>query len=468
MMQAPLVESVDQAMAELASRMTGTLVRPGDPAYDEARAVWNGMIDLRPAAVARCASAADVQAALRVVRATGLPLAVRGGGHNVAGFGTVDAGIVVDLSPLRAVHVDPERRRVRVGGGATLGDLDAATQAHGLVVPAGVVSATGVAGLTLTGGIGWTRRKWGLSCDNLVGAELVTAAGDVVTVDEESDPDLLWGLRGGGGNFGVVTELVFEAHPLGPEVSFLFALYPLELARRVLAEHERLVVSAGEEVSTIAVLGHVPPLEDFPTEVHEQPFVGVLGLYAGPVEEGEEALRPFRTLGEPLVDLSGPMRYVDVQQVYDADYPDGHRYYWKSTRLPALSGDVVDALVEQVRRAPSKHSTIDVWLNGGAIARVPEDGTAFSGRGGLYVVNPEANWESPSDDDANVAWAREVLAAVEVDASGGAYLNFPGFLEEGQNLVRASHGANYERLADLKRRLDPDNLFRRNANVEPA
>jgi FAD/FMN-containing dehydrogenase len=467
-MSQSIAEQMATTLEELASNLDGELVRPGDPGYDEARSVWNGMIDLRPAAVARCASTDDVRNALRVARATGLPLAVRGGGHNVAGFGTVDGGLVIDLSLMRAVTVDPTARRVRAGGGVTLGDLDAATQAHGLVVPSGVVSETGIAGLTLSGGLGWVRRKWGLTSDNLVGATLVTASGDVLEITEESDPDLLWGLRGGGGNFGVVTEFGFDAHPLGPEVAFLFALYPLESARHVLAEHERIVDAVGDAVSTIAVLGHVPPLDDFPAEIHEAPYAGVLGMYAGPAEEGERALRPLRELGELLVDLSGPMQFIDAQKIYDPDYPAGHRYYWKSTRLDALSGDAIDALVERMLAAPSKHSTIDVWLNGGAIERVGETDTAFSGRSTRYVVNPEANWEDPADDGANVAWARSVLTALEAHAAGGAYLNFPGFLEEGERLVQASHGANYARLAALKRRLDPENLFRRNANVEPA
>ena len=463
-----ITEGAAAVLDDLAASLTGELVRPADASYDEARSVWNGMIDLLPAAVARCASTNDVRAAVVAARESGLQLAVRGGGHNVAGFGTIDGGLVIDLSPLRDVSVDVATRRVRVGGGATLGDLDAATQEHGLVVPAGVVSETGVAGLTLSGGLGWVRRKWGLTCDSLVGATLVTADGDVIEVTADSDPELLWGLRGGGGNFGVATELVFDSHPLGPEVAFLFALYPLESARHVLAEHERIVDLAGDEVSTIVVLGHVPPLDDFPAGIHEAPYVGVLGMYAGPAGEGEEALRPLRELGDSLVDLSGPMQFVDAQKIYDPDYPAGHRYYWKSTNLTALSADAVDVLVERMSAAPSKHSTIDIWLNGGAIERVGESGAAFSGRANRYVVNPEANWEEAAADDANVAWARSVLAALEPYASGGAYLNFPGFLEEGQSLVRASHGASYPRLAALKRRLDPENVFRRNANVEPA
>jgi FAD/FMN-containing dehydrogenase len=463
-----ITDDAAATLDRLASELSVELVRPADEQFDEARSVWNGMIDLRPAGVARCASTEDVRAAVAAARAAGLPLAVRGGGHNVAGFGTIDGGIVIDLSPMREVSVDASTRRVRVGGGATLDDLDSRTQAYGLVVPAGVVSETGIAGLTLSGGLGWVRRMWGLSCDSLVGATLVTAAGDVLEFTEESDPDLLWGLRGGGGNFGVVTELVFDAYPLGPEVAFAFALYPLESARHVLAEHERVVEAGGDEVSTIVVLGYVPPLDDFPEELHEAPYAGVLGMYAGPADEGEAALRPLRELGELLIDLSGPMQFVDVQKIYDADYPAGHRYYWKSTNLAAISGDAVDTLVERMLAAPSKHSTIDIWLNGGAIDRAAPTDTAFAGRGIRYVVNPEANWEAATDDEPNVAWARSVLAALEPHASGGAYLNFPGFLEEGQKLVRESHGSNYARLAELKRRLDPDNVFRRNANVEPA
>jgi FAD/FMN-containing dehydrogenase len=409
-----------------------------------------------------------VQAAIRVAREAGLPLAVRGGGHNVAGLGTIDGGIVIDLSPLSSVEVDAEGRRVVVGGGARWRDVDAATQVHGLAAPSGVVSDTGVAGLTLSGGMGWLRRKHGLSCDNLVAAELVTADGDVVHVDEESDPELLWGLRGGGGNFGVVTAFTFQLHEVGPEVAFTFVLYPLDLAQDVLAAHEQVVLASGDDINTLAVLGHVPPMDPFPEDVHEAPYVAIVGMHAGSAEEGEKAMEPLRTLGPTLADFSERMPYVEAQQVYDPDYPAGHRYYWKSTNLPALGSEVIDLLVEHTLRAPSGHSTIDVWLNGGAMERVAEDPTAFTGRSSRYLVNPEANWELPEDDEANVAWARECLAALEPHASGGLYLNFPGLLEEGDKLVRASLGSSYPRLAKLKARLDPENVFRRNANVQPA
>jgi FAD/FMN-containing dehydrogenase len=464
----PNAADTASALDELASTLAGELVRPDDEAYGEARSVWNGVIDLRPAAIARCASNDDVKATIAAARSSGLPLAVRGGGHNVAGLGTIADGLVIDLSLMRVVTVDAAARRVRAEGGATLGDLDAATQAHGLVVPAGVVSETGLAGLTLNGGLGWVRRKWGASCDSLVGATLVTAAGVVVEVTKDSDPELLWGLRGGGGNFGVVTELVFDAYPLGPEVAFLFVLYPLESTPHVLAEHERLVEAAGDDVSTIAVLGHVPPGDDFAVGIQGAPYAALVGMYAGPAYEGEQALRPLRELGEPLADFSGPMRFVEAQKIYDPEYPAGGRYYWKSTNLAALSEEVVEVLVEQTLAAPSKHSTIDVWLNGAALERMPESHTAFRGRNARYLVNVEANWEHPADDDANVSWARGLLTALERYSVGGAYLNFPGFLEEGQGLARKSHGSSYERLASLKGRLDPENLFRRNANIEPA
>jgi FAD/FMN-containing dehydrogenase len=460
-------DDVDASLQHLRGRLAGDLVLPDDAGFDEARSLWNGMIDLRPTAIARCANADDVAAAVTTARETRLPLAVRSGGHNVAGLASVADGLVIDLSPMNEVAVDAEQRLVTAGGGALLADLDAATQRHGLAVPAGVVSATGVGGLTLSGGLGWLRRRHGLTCDNLVAAELVTADGEIRQVDAESDPELLWGLRGGGGNFGVVTRFTYTAHPIGSDVAFLFCLYPIEHARVVLEAHERLVLDS-DDISTIAVLGVVPAVEDFADDIHGAPYVGVLGMYAGSAADGEVALAPLRGLAPVLADLSGPMSYVDAQKVYDADYPQGHRYYWKSTGLAALTDDTIDVLVAQALAAPSPESTIDIWLNGGAMARLDDDATAYSGRGTLYLINPEANWEHPSDDDANVAWARGVLTALDGVGDGRAYLNFPGFLEEGDDLVRRSLGPNYDRLAQLKARVDPHNLFRRNASIPPA
>jgi FAD/FMN-containing dehydrogenase len=460
----------DTAVERLRTGFDGRAVFPGDAAYDEARAVWNGTIDARPAVVVGAETTEDVQAVVRLARETGLPLAVRGGGHNVAGFGTIDRGIVLDLSAMRSVEVDPDARLAVVGGGATLGDLDRATQEHGLVAPMGVVSKTGVAGLTLSGGLGWLRRKHGLSVDNLVAAEVVTADGEVRRAGEGEgeDADLLWALRGGGGNFGVVTSFTFQLYPLGPDVWLTFVLYPLDDAHEVLLGHDRLMRAGPEEIAPIAVLGRVPAVEDFPAELHHAPFAAILAVYVGTPDEGESATAALRQLAEPLADLSAAMPWVDAQQLLDADYPDGGRYYWKSANLEGLSQAVVDVLVDHARRAPSDHSTIDLWFNGGAIAEVAEGATAFGNRDALYLVGVEANWENQADDGVNVAWARALLTDLEPHGSHGLYLNFAGTPDEAAASVRAGHGAGYERLAALKARYDPENLFRHNQNIPPA
>ena len=446
-----------------------TVLQPADPEFDQARRVWNGMIDSRPALIVRPASAADVAAAIGFARERELPLAVRGGGHNVAGLATVDDGLVIDLSSMQSIEVDATNRTARAGGGVTWGELDAATQPFGLATPGGVVSDTGIGGLTLGGGMGWLRRRHGLSADNLIGAEVVLADGSIVRTSETERPDLLWGLRGGGGNFGVVTTFEFRLHPLGPDVAFANVLYPLSAAHEILRAHERFVATNTDgTISTLAVLGHVPPLDAFDVSLHGAAFVAILGMYAGPAEQGMAALQPLRELATPLVDFSGTVLYVEAQTVFDADYPAGHRYYWKSQRVPSLSDAAIDALVEQIEAAPSGHSTIDLWLNGGAMSAVAPDATAFGPRDPGYLLSPEANWEDPATDAENIAWARDVLASVDAEAAGGSYLNFPGMFEEGSTLVRTSFGPTYDRLAELKREYDPDNVFQRNQNVAPA
>jgi FAD/FMN-containing dehydrogenase len=375
---------------------------------------------------------------------------------------------VIDLAALRDVEVDPLRRTVRVGGGATWGEVDRATQPFALAAPGGLVSETGVAGLTLGGGMGWLRRRYGLSADNLIAAELVTADGAVIRASETERPDLLWALRGGGGNFGVVTSFEFRLHPVGPEVAFLYVLYPIAEARPVLRAHEALVNADDGPISTLAVLGFVPPMDGIDPSVVGAPFVGVLGMYAGDPSDGMAALQPFRELARPMLDLSGPMPYVDAQTIYDADYPSGHRYYWKSSRAEALGDELIDVLVRHMQAAPSVHSTIDIWLHGGAVATVDGDATAYGRRDIPYLISPEGNWEHAADDAANIAWLRGLLADVEPHAAGGAYLNFPGLLEEGDALVRGSLGDTYARLTAVKAAYDPDNVFRRNHNVPPV
>jgi FAD/FMN-containing dehydrogenase len=445
---------------------TERLIRPGDAAYDEARQVWNGMISHRPAVIARVESAGEVVAAIALARAEGLPISIRGGGHNVAGLAVGDGALVVDLAGIAHVDVDPVARRARVGAGARWKDLDAAAQAHGLATPGGVVSDTGIAGLTLSGGLGWLRRKHGLSCDALRAATLVTADGRIVRASADDHPDLFWGLRGGGGNFGVVTELEFELFPLGPTVATTVAIWPLAEAAARLRDLRDLVPSLPDEVSPVAVLSPVPDDEAFPGAIRGGDALFILALAATPVDEGATLLRPIADLGDgAAVDVGGPAPYVEFQQFFDADYP-AHtmRYYWKSSFADDLPDALIDELVDAFARRPSHHSTIDIWVNGGAIARVPADDSAFGQRAAPWLISPESNWESADDDAANLAWGRDIVARV----GGSAYLNFPGLLEAGDRDVQASHGRTFDRLAKVKRAWDPDNVFRFNANIAPA
>ncbi|HEX6122249.1 MAG TPA: FAD-binding oxidoreductase, partial [Ktedonobacterales bacterium] len=357
------------AIGALAARLSGRLIRPGDADYERARAVWNGLIDRRPALIVTCRDTNDVVAAVGFARERGLPVAVRGGSHNVAGHATCDGGLVIDLSAMKRITVDRDARLARAEGGVTWGELDAATQAHGLATPGGVFSRTGIAGLTLGGGFGWLRNKHGLACDNLVAAQVVTADGRVVRASESEHPELLWGLRGGGGNFGVVTEFTYRLHPVGPEVMFVFVLHDGsgERMARAIRFYRDFCATAPDEISTIAACGIVPPHgEVFPAAIHGRPFVLFGGLYAGPVEAGQRALAPLLAFGSPLIDFSGVKPYVEAQQAFDADYPDGLRYYWKSLNLVRLDEAAINRLVEHARRQPSVLSTTDLWHVGGA------------------------------------------------------------------------------------------------------
>lgn len=452
----------------LQSRMRGELIRPGDAHYDEARKVWNGMIDKKPALIARCASVEDVVASVNFARENEILLAVRGGGHNVAGTALADGGLVVDLSPMKGVRVDPERRTVRAEGGVTIGELDEETQKFGLATPMGVVSETGIAGLTLGGGLGWLRRKYGLSSDNLVSVEIVTADGRYLTASETENPDLFWGIRGGGGNFGVVTSFEYRLYPVGPEVMCVFVLYPGARAKEVLRFTEEYMAQAPDEVSPLSFLGRVPYDALFPEEWHGEQYVALLAMHPGEVEEGERVLQPLRELGEPIADLSEPMSYVEVQKILDEDYPEGWRYYWKSVNVSRLDDEVIEHLMAHAEAAPSHHSTIDVWYQGGAMNRVGAEETAFGDRSALYLLGIEGNWEEPDEDEANVAWVRECVADMRRFSDGGIYLNFPGFLEEGQEMMRDAYGENYERLVALKNEHDPTNFFRMNQNIRPT
>jgi FAD/FMN-containing dehydrogenase len=453
---------------QLRAVIGGDVVLPDDHGYDEARAVWNGVIDRRPAAIARCRSVDDVVAAIGFGREHGLPIAMRGGGHNVAGTGTVDGGLLVDLGLMNGVEVDVDGRRARVGGGASLGDVDRATQAHGLATSFGVVSETGVAGLTLSGGMGWLRRRHGLSCDNLVSAQVVTADGSVLTASESEHPDLFWGLRGGGGNFGVVTSFEFHLHPVGPQVALVFVMYPGERAAEVLSSVASLVPTLPNDVAPLAFLGRVPAEESFPVALHGAPFAAVAAVHPGDPEEGLEVLAPLRALGDPLADMTETMPYVEAQRLLDGEYPNGRRYYWKAIELDELSTGAIERLMASAADAPSDLSTIDVWFQGGAMSAVPADATAYGDRSSPILIGVEANWEGADTDDANIGWAKQCVEDLRPFSDGGTYLNFPGFLDEQDQQTRDAFGDNLGRLAEVKRAYDPDNVFRVNHNVAPA
>jgi len=459
----------DRTTAVLATQFHGELIYPGDGDYDAARSVWNGMIDRRPALIARCANVADVQTAVNFARETGWPLSVRGGGHNVAGHAVNEGGIVIDLSRMNNVAVDVTKRLAYVGGGATIADLDQATQRYGLATPMGVVSETGVAGLTLGGGLGHLRNKYGLSADNLVGATVVTVAGQIVHASERENRDLLWGLRGGGGNFGIVTTFVYQLYPVGPEVFFTAVFHHGDKAKAGLQLYRDFSATAPDDVSVLGVLGIVPDgAAPFPEAVHGQPFVAFVGLYAGDPAEGEAVMRPLRELSPaPLADFSGTVPYLAAQQFFDEDYPTGMRYYWKSLNLLSLDDEAIERIIDHAYRQPSQHSTTDLWHIGGRLKRFNGEHAAFYGRHAAYVLNPEANWEHADDDEANISWVRTFIDDMADFSDGSRYLNFPGFQEEGDAMMQAAFGTHYQRLAALKQKYDPTNLFRLNQNIKP-
>jgi FAD/FMN-containing dehydrogenase len=367
---------------------------------------------------------------------------------------------------MRAVHVDPRERTARVEAGARLGDIDRETQTFGLVVPTGVVSETGIAGLTLSGGLGWLRRKWGMTCDNLLSVNIVTAEGDLVTASKTQNQDLFWASRGGGGNFGVVTSFEFELHPLGPEVMFCFVMYPAD--RDIMLRFREYSRNEPDELGMLSFTGMVPEDEIFPKSWWGKHFFVVAACYAGSPDEGERIIKPLRELGTQIVDFSGQMAFTEVQKFLDADYPKGRRYYWKSIYLRDFNDETIDTLLELNAKAPSHHSTIDIWTMGGALSRVGVDDGPLSPREAPFMIGVEANWDDPQDNDRNIAWVRECIDGLSRYSAPGIYLNFPGFLEEADELVQAAYGANLKRLAEVKKKFDPDNFFRLNQNIRPA
>jgi FAD/FMN-containing dehydrogenase len=456
-------------IAAFAASLRGALVAPGDHAYEDARTVRNGLIDRYPALIARCTGTADVVAAVTFAREHELLLSVRGGGHNVAGNAVNDGGLVIDLSPMRGVWVDPVKRTVWVQGGATWADVDRETQLHGLATPGGKVSSTGVGGLTLHGGFGWLRRKYGYAIDNLIAVEIVTADGQVRTASAAENPDLFWAVRGAGSNFGVVTGFTFRLHPVGPQVAFAAPFYALEDAEDVLPAWRDFMAGAPGEISSNALFWSIPAVEGFPAELHGRPIVILAAMHAGDAAEGEHLLRPLRELGTPLLDLSGPMPYTTLQTAFDPFFPQGWRYYWKSTYLNRLDEDAIAAILHDAANRPTPESLMALWhLGGGAAGRVAPGDTAFGSREAPYLLSFDTTWTSTADSERCIAWTRAAWGAMRPFGAGNLYLNFAGFGEEKDTLVRASYGPNYGRLAALKTQYDPTNLFRMNQNITPA
>jgi FAD/FMN-containing dehydrogenase len=459
---------ITHVAAALGERLSGHVIAPDQREYDSARRLWNGMIDKRPAAIARCVDATDVAEAIRFATVYDLPLAIRGGGHNVAGTASVDHGVVIDLSAMRSVRVDPSRRTVHVQGGATWADVDRVTAPHGLATPGGVVSETGVAGLALSGGVSHQRRRDGMTVDNLVSAEVVLADGRRVRAGADEHPDLHWALRGGGGNFGVVTSFELRLRELGPEVYGLNVAYPIEDAERVLAGWRDAVADAPDELSTAGLIWSMPDIDALPAELRGAPYVGVAGMWAGDPDEGERATRALRRLATPLLDMSAPAGYLEFQSSLDPFFPAGVRRYWKALYLDGFSDAAIGTTVERSLSRPSNDTLVIVRHCGGAMARVGAEQTAFGDRGSEWMLSIDSSWTDPAEDETNVAYTREFYDAALPYSTGQTYFNFPGLFEEGDAAVRASYGANHDRLARIKAAYDPHNVFRLNQNIRPA
>ena len=448
------------------SRMRGSVLVAGDPQYGEARRIWNGAHDKRPAIIARCSGVADVIEAVNFGRETGALVAVRGGGHNVAGTSMCDGGLVIDLSPMKGIRVDPTARRAWAQAGATWGDLDRETQAFSLMTPGGNISSTGIAGLTLGGGMGWFRRAFGMSSDNVVSVDIVTADGQLRTVSEQEHDDLFWAIRGGGGNFGVVTSFEYQLHPLGPQVMLAAPMYAAEHAEQIVRYWRQCCEDAPDEFSSYVFFMTVPSGPPFPEALHGRRVVVLAAAWAGAVEEGAQRLQPLRECEPPLIDLSGPLTYVALQSAFDWVFPKGNLYYWKTLTLDRLDDEAIATVVSCATSSPSSGTVVGIWQLGGALSRRPATTTAYGRRDEPFLVNIDSGWVEPRASDQNIAWTRDCWTALQRFSRGGMYLNYGSLEPEEQ--VRAVYGQNYDRLVRIKDKYDPTNVFRLNQNIKPS
>jgi FAD/FMN-containing dehydrogenase len=445
----------------------GEVLQPGDASYDDARKVWNGMIDKHPALIARCKTESDVVTTIQFGSSHDLPVAVRGGGHNVAGFGTCEGGIVIDLSPMKGVQVDVKARTARAEGGLIWGDLDKATQEHGLATTGGLISTTGIAGFTLGGGIGWLMRKYGLALDNLLSVKMVTADGKRLTASEKENADLFWGVRGGGGNFGVVTEFMYRLHPVGPTVFGGALFHPVQKARDLLRFYREWVPTLPDELTTMIVFATAPPAPFIPQHLQGTPMIAVAMCYAGPVDQGQSLVKPLRDFAPASVDLLGPIPYTALQGMFDAGAPKGMLSYWKTEYLRNLDDSAIDTLVDHAGKMSVPFAQVHIHHVQGAVSRVNGDSTAFGHRDEPFILNIIGMWMDSAETERNIAWARAFSQAVHPYSTGSVYLNFLG--DEGEGRIRAAYGEDkYSRLMELKKRYDPSNFFRLNQNIKPS
>lgn len=456
--------SSDQIQS-LSDRIQGRVVLPSSSDYNEVRSIWNAMIDKKPAVIVECAGADDVVHAIKFGRASDLEISIRGVGHNIAGNSVCNDGLMIDLSQMKSVTVDTNSRRAFVDPGATLGDFDAATQEHGLSTPVGINSTTGISGLTLGGGFGWLTRKYGMTVDNVVSAEVVTVDGEKITASSDENSDLFWALLGGGGNFGVVTKWEFQLYPVGPEITAGLIVYPLSEASQVLSQYREFTKTAPPEANAWVVLRHAPPLPFLPEDVHGKEVVVLAVFYAGDPADAEQILAPLKTFGNPHGVHVGPVPYAAWQQAFDPLLTPGSRNYWKSHNFTELSDGALDVMIDYAGKLPTGQCEIFIAFVEGAANRVPADATAYRHRDATYILNVHGRWDDPAEDDGVIAWAREFFDASKPYASEGAYVNF--MTEEEGGRVESVYGANYDRLVEIKRKYDPTNVLHLNQNIVP-
>lgn len=460
------IELEAEAIPTLDAKLSGGAYRAGEPEFEEARTLWNGMVHTTPALVLRCMGTADVVSAMRFVRERGLLFSVKGAGHNIAGKSLCEGGVVIDLSHMKGIHVDPVARTARVQPGVVWGELDRETELHGLATPGGIVSTTGTSGFTLGGGFGWLTRKHGYTCDNLVSAEVVTVDGKVLSASEDQHSDLFWGLRGGGGNFGIVTSFLYRLHPVPERVLAGLVLYSMDDAERVLRGYVDIVSDAPEELGSLAMLRLAPPAPFLPKELHGAPVVGVVVCWAGPLDQGEEVVRPLRELAEPIADVIAPKAYSAHQKMLDAAQPPGRQQYWKSDYLGEVEDEAIARIARHARMITSPHTGILLMHLHGAGNRIPPDANAYGHRKTSFVLNIGTQWVDPNEDAKHIRWTREFWEDLHPFAVG-TYGNFLT-ADDDEDRIRQAYGGNYDRLARLKAKYDPDNLFRFNQNIVPA